>query len=206
LFFWIVEIVKREQDAIIFGKKRVEGNLNSPETIDDNFAKYSNFSFERSEKLELRHRTSSLPEIFNLVDENKKKVAKNLYSVNNFKMLTIKNTNERMLTQEKMHHNLKTQRQNKNRNLYEKRKIYSQMSRFSSEKSQERSQDRSIEINNNWLTPDMIPLQVQRVLLELHAKSKANLSKSESILDGKKFKETRLINASHNCINDASKK
>ncbi len=193
LFSWIVEIVKREQDAIIFGKKRVEGNLqihlNSPETMDDNLAKYSNFSFERSEKLDLRrkHRTSSLPEILNLVDENKKKIAKGLYSVNNFKMLTIKNTNDRILTQEKMHHYLKTQRQNKHRNLYEKRKIYSQMSRFSSEKSQERSQDRSTEINNNSLTPDMIPLQVQRVLLELHAKSKANLSKSESILYRKKF-------------------
>ena len=47
----------------------------------------------------------------------------------------------------------------------------------------EKSQIKSNEINHeNALNPDMIPLHVQRVLLELHAKSRANLSRSESNL------------------------
>ena len=213
VFFEKVEIVKNEQDAVIYGKKRVDVNImineNVAENIDDNFSKISNVCCEEKEKIELRrrHRTSSLPDILNIVDENKKRLTENLYSVNNFKKLILKNTNERAYTREKMNHFAKTQRPNKNRNLYEKRILYSQKSRFSSEKSQERSQlnsqDRS---RDNSLSPDMIPLQVQRVLLELHARSKANLSKSESILDRKRLIDTRILNGSQMCLNIVSRK
>ena len=49
----------------------------------------------------------------------------------------------------------------------------------------------SVEISNQHqvfekttsLSPDMIPIHVQRVLLELHARSRTNLSKSETFLN-----------------------
>jgi hypothetical protein len=46
--------------------------------------------------------------------------------------------------------------------------------------SAEKSQINSLE---DPLNRDLIPIRVQRVLLELHAKSRVNLSKSESILN-----------------------
>ena len=58
--------------------------------------------------------------------------------------------------------------------------------------SQDRYRSRSLKDSQKVNLNHWIPLDVQRIFLDLHAKSKANVSKSESILNPHNFRDTNL--------------